>query len=245
MSHFRMIMTGATIATIALSSTALAGGFQRGAADTDILYEPGTFSMRTGLTDVSPQRGFDSVNGVGGDFGDYTGNYAIPSFSAGFGGDMFGCAGTYVESFAANADYSETLDGALPRQVSSTQSTSNVDRLNFAGAGSTSRTRTIAFDSNEFGLTCRVSYTADIGRFSLLGGVFAEDFNFEGSSLGQRDVTGLLGAQAGALRAQGVQVILPSLVEVHSRGDYKAGYRIGAAYERPDIALRAQIMYRS
>lgn len=245
MSHFRMIMTGATIATIALSSTALAGGFQRGTADTDILYEPGTFTMRTGLTHVAPMRGFDSVNGVSGDFGDYTGHYSIPSFSVGFGGDMFGCAGTYTESFAATADYTDTLDGALPRQVSSTQSTSNVDRLNFAGAQSTSRTRTIGFDSNEFGLTCRVSYTADVGRFSLLGGVFAEDFNFEGSSFGQRDVTAQLGPLAAALRARGAQVVLPSLVEVESSGGFQGGYRIGAAYELPDIALRAQVMYRS
>jgi long-chain fatty acid transport protein len=245
MSHFRMIMTGATIATIALSSTALAGGFQRGTADTDILYEPGTFSMRTGVTYISPQRGFDSVNGVGGDFGDYTGDYTIPSLAIGFGGDMFGCAGTYTESFAAEADYRDTLDGALPRQVSSTQSTSNVDRLNFAGAGSTSRTRTIGFDSNEFGLTCRVSYSSDMGRFSLLGGVFAEDFNFEGSSFGQRDLTSQLGPFATALRARGAQVVLPSLVEVESEGGYKGGYRIGAAYELPEIALRAQILYRS
>lgn len=245
MSHFRMIMSGATIATIALSSTALAGGFQRGTADTDILYEPGTFSMRSGVTYISPQRGFESVNGVGGDFGDYTGNYIIPSYSIGFGGDMFGCAGTYTESFAANADYTDTLDGSLPRQVSSTQSTSNVDRLNFAGAGSTSRTRTIGFDSNEFGLTCRVSYSSDMGRFSLLGGVFAEDFNFQGSSFGQRDVTGQIGALAGLVRASGAQVVLPSLVEVDSQGGYKGGYRIGAAYELPDIALRAQVLYRS
>ncbi|NDV85131.1 long-chain fatty acid transporter [Aurantimonas aggregata] len=254
MSYFRMIMTGATIATIALSSTALAGGFQRGTADTDILYEPGTFNMRTGVTYISPQRGYESVNGVGGDFGDFTGNYTIPSYSVGFGGDMFGCAGTYTESFAATADYTDTLDGALPRQVSSTQSTSNADRLNFAGATSTSRTRTIGFDSNEFGLTCRVSYTADIGRFSLLGGVFAEDFSFEGSSYGNRFINGQVAQTGpsgqllvgGLTRAvPGAQITVPSLVEVDSQGGYKAGYRVGFAYEKPEIALRAQVLYRS
>ncbi|UIJ73576.1 long-chain fatty acid transporter [Aurantimonas sp. HBX-1] len=254
MPHFRMMMTGAAFATIALSSTALAGGFQRGTADTDILYEPGTFSMRSGLTYVTPQRGFDSVNGVSGDFGDYTGNYSIPSFAVGFGGEMFGCAGTYTESFAATADYSDTLDGALPRQVSSTQSTSNADRLNFTGATATSRTRTIGFDSNEFGLTCRVSYTADIGRVSLLGGVFAEDFNFDGSSYGFRNLNGAFAASGAQGRllvgglttfVPGAQVTLPSLVEVDSRGGYKAGYRIGLAYEKPEIALRAQVLYRS
>ena len=118
MTHLRKKLAGAAVATMALTSSALAGGFQRGMADTDILYEPGTFSMRNGMTYVDPQRGFDTINGKSGDFGDYTQDYLIPSFAAGFGGDLFGCAGTYTKSFAAEADYTGSPGGALPAQGS-------------------------------------------------------------------------------------------------------------------------------
>ena len=236
MTHLRKKLAGAAVATMALTSTALAGGYQRGMADTDILYEPGTFSMRYGMTYVDPERGFDSIDGQSGDFGDYTQAYQIPSFAAGFGGDLFGCAGTYTKSFAAEADYSGSPGGALPAQRSDTMSASADVRTNLAPAASTSRTADLAFDSNEFGLTCRVSYTTDMGRFSLLGGVLAEDFSFEGKSYGTsyRTIPGL-----------GKIPVASTQVDVTSEGDYKAGYRIGAAFEIPKIALRAQVLYRS
>ena len=213
MSINRKSLSIAAVFAAATCSSALAGGFQRGTADTDILFEPGTVNTRASMTYIDPQRGFTSVNGVDVDGGDYTGDYTIPNYSISLGNDVFGCAGTATESFAGESDYSGLPGGALPQQVSSTQSTSTADRLNFATATATSRTQRLAFDSTELGLTCRVSYAADSGRYSLLGGVFVEDFNFEGTSLGTR---------------------FPA-----------PGFRIGAAYEIPEIALRVQAMYRS
>ncbi|NDW06568.1 long-chain fatty acid transporter [Jiella sp. 40Bstr34] len=227
----RKSISVALVLAAACSTTAFAGGFQRGTADTDILFEPGTMNTRVSLTYVDPQRGLTSINGQDGDFGDYTGDYLIPNYSVSFGNEVFGCAGTATESFAANADYSGAPGGALPSQVSSTQSTSTADRLDFATATSISQTQRLAFESQELGLTCRVSYQADSGRYSLLGGVFVEDFHFEGTSFG----TITRGPQAG----------LRTRVEVESDGGYKAGFRIGAAYEIPEYALRIQAMYRS
>ncbi|WP_232845631.1 long-chain fatty acid transporter [Aurantimonas marina] len=203
---------------MALTTTALAGGFQRGTADTDILYESGPVSMRTSLIYVNPMRGFDSINGQSGDFGDYTQAYNIPTYAIGFGGENFGCAGTYIISFAAESDYTGSPGGALP-------------------PGPTARSRTLVneFDSNEFGMTCRASYSSDMGRFSLLGGAFAEDFNFTGTSASNTPI-GVLGGQP---------ILLPVQTSVDTRSDYSLGYRIGAAYEKPEIALRAQVLYRS
>lgn len=233
-------MGTAALVSLALSGAAQAGGFQRGTADTDILFEPGSFSTRAAVTYISPQRGFTSINGQSGDFSDYTGNYTIPSYSVKFGGDDLACAGTFVETFAAEGDYTGSPDGALPLQRSS--------------ALTTSRTRTIDFHSNEVGATCRVSYQHDIGRFSLLGGVFMEDFNFDGSSFGFRNLNpqlaasgvqgaALVGAVTGAI--PNGQITLPTLVDVENQGSFKAGYRLGVAYERPEIALRVQAIYRS
>lgn len=218
MTTFRNLMACASIASVALTTTAFAGGFQRGTADTDILYEAGPVTMRTGLIYVNPMRGFDSINGQSGDFGDYAQAYNIPTYAVGFGGENFGCAGTYIVSFAAESDYTGSPGGALP-------------------PGPTARSRTLVneFDSNEFGMTCRASYASDMGRFSLLGGVFAEDFNFTGTSASNTPI-GVWGGQP---------VLLPVQTSVDTRSDYDLGYRIGAAYEKPEIALRAQILYRS
>lgn len=213
------LLASAALFVAAGTGAASAAGFQRGIADTDILYEPGMFSARFGLTYVSPERGFSSVEGVSGDYGQYTGSYRLPSPSIKFGNGPFACAGTYIESFAADADYSSLPGGAQPASATG------------------SAVQSLRFDSNEWGLTCRASYDADIGRFSLLGGVFFEDFNFEGTSLGA--------TPTGATLPNGLPIRLPISLSVDARSDYEAGYRVGIAYEKPEIALRAQILYRS
>lgn len=213
------LLVGSAAIALAAASSAYAGGFQRGTADTDILYEKGPVNFRVGTTYVSPKRGFTSINGVSGDFGDYTGDYNLPSVAIEYGTDVFGCAGTFTKSFAAEADYSGSPGGALPPAV--------------AGG---SRVQSLEFNSNEFGATCRLSYNANFGRLSLLGGVFAEDFNFNGTSTLNQPLAAL---------APGVTLAVPGSISVDERGDYKVGYRVGAAYEIPDIALRTQVLYRS
>lgn len=234
------LLAGSTAALIAATVTAGAGGYQRGQADTDILYEPGPFSARFGYTYVEPRRGFESVNGVAGSYGTYTGTYQIPSFSVKYANDIVGCAGTFTESFAAEADYSGLPGGAQPAPFN-----------NPFG----SRNRAQEFESQEFGATCRVSYDLNRGRVSVLGGVFVEDFDFSASSFANQNVTGLVAAGnpllGGAIAPgsgtpfAGAQFIAPIGVNVDANDGYSAGFRIGAAYEIPEIALRAQILYRS
>ncbi|RFC62830.1 long-chain fatty acid transporter [Fulvimarina endophytica] len=254
MTRTTKTIIGGALATTLLASSALAAGFQRGSPETDVLFAPGTVSIHTGYTYVNPERGFETINGQSGNFGDYTQKYLIPSLAIAFGGEPFSCAAHYTESFAAEADYSGAPGGSLPFQVSSTQSTRAADRVPTLNPGATalSRTQRIEFDSNEFGTTCRVSYTSDAGRFSVLGGLFLEDFNFQGTSFGftglnnQFAASGPAGAGlARSLNAAGLQAFLPTQVDSDVSSGYSTGYRIGLAYEYPDIALRAQVMYRS
>ncbi|TFF19722.1 long-chain fatty acid transporter [Jiella endophytica] len=241
MTFNRKSLSVATVVALSCSTGALAGGFQRGTADTDILFEQGTVNTRASLTYISPQRGFTSINGVDVDGGDYTGDYVVPNYALSLGNDTVGCAGTATESFAGESDYSDLPGGALPAQVSGLSTglpvgTSTAARTDIFGATTTavSQTQRLAFDSTELGLTCRVSYAAESGRYSLLGGVFVEDFHFEGTSLGTR------------YAAPGVPIAaVTSRIDVESDGDYKTGFRIGAAYEIPEYALRVQAMYRS
>lgn len=224
-------------ATLLAGTAASAGGFDRGVAPTDLIYSPETFSAVASVTHVAPKRGFESIAGQDGGFGDYSESYTFPTLGLAVSGDILGCAGTYTEPFGGDADYTGSPGGALPMQVSSTQGSSTEDRWDFANATTVSRTRTLSFETHEFGLTCRASYKADIGRFSLIGGVFAEDFRFEGSSFA---VSGLAtGTPSGPFPA------LSTRIDVESEGSFKPGYRIGAAFEKPEIALRLQALYKS
>ena len=48
-------------ATVAAIGSAYAGGYSRGTADTDLIFEEGNFNMRSGVTMVMPQRGYATV----------------------------------------------------------------------------------------------------------------------------------------------------------------------------------------
>ena len=62
MNNLRLkALAGAGCLTMALVGAAHAGGFARGSADTDILFDDGNFNMRAGVTYVSPRREFSKV----------------------------------------------------------------------------------------------------------------------------------------------------------------------------------------
>ncbi len=84
------------------------------------------------------------------------------------------------------------------------------------------------FTTNEKALTCGVKFQAGPGNIWLLGGGFVENFDY---------------TRLNALGTLPNGVVLPNANLELSGQD--AGYRIGLAYEITDIALRAQLMYRS
>ncbi|MGS1096229.1 OmpP1/FadL family transporter [Aquamicrobium terrae] len=205
-------LAAATALSLLGTAAAQAGGFSRGTADTDILFEQGNFNMRTGATFVAPQRGYDTVNiapgvSVKGTDGKYTEHYVIPSAAIKFNiTDDMSCAGTYTTPFGASSVYGPQ---AIQAELTFT-----------AGRKGTMATK---FSTNEFGLTCGYKFNVGPGNLWVLGGVFAEDFTYS--------ETVLLGGAAPAT--------------LGFKDDYRAGYRIGAAYEIPEYALRAQVLYRS
>jgi long-chain fatty acid transport protein len=219
----RLILAGAALAgTI---SPAFAGGFQRGQADTDLLYEPGRFSSRAGFSYIDPKRGFETVNGAAVDEGSYTGRYRLPSLAVKYGGGPLACVGTYIQSFAADADYTGLPGGAQPAP---------------AGFALGSRNREMGFDSDEVAVTCRASYETGGQRFSLLGGLYAEDFDFSASSFAV-----VPSGQSVRTPFGTAPVYLPAEIDVDADTGFDPGFRAGLAYEMPEIALRAQILYRS
>lgn len=231
-------------ATLAAAGTATAGGYSRGTADTDLIFEEGNFNMRASVTVVMPRRGYETLTAppAGGLAGltpgqsyastddDYSQTYAIPSMAVKFNlTDDLRCAGTYTQPFGADSEYGEQaiLFGAL--------------------ADGTGTVRE-GFDTNEFAATCGYKFELAKGRAWLIGGGFLQDFSYSQTVRfnGQVVAAGLIAAGVNPVEALVLGGILNNTeATLKFDGDYEPGYRIGVAYEIPEIALRAQLMYRS
>ncbi|MDE1158859.1 MAG: outer membrane protein transport protein [Neorhizobium sp.] len=152
----------------ALQTHAQAGGFSWGEADTDILFEKGDVAARGGVVYVNPNRRYNTVNGVVGTDGDFSGSFTIPSFAImGRISDALACAFTYTQPFGGRSEY-----GAQAQRA---------DMIAEAPA-SYNYYRSKKFDTNEFGATCDVSFATGPGRLHFLGGGFTQDFSYVADS---------------------------------------------------------------
>lgn len=196
MKHYAIGGSLFAVAMLAVGS-AQAGGFSRGSADTDILFEPNQFDIRAGVTFVSPNREFSAHSDPGLIGKDYTESYWVPSVAAKVRlFDPLSCAGTYTQAYGGSVNYEGRL---LPGKL------------------------TEEFTVDEYALTCAVKFGMGKGNFYLIGGAFAERFDYER-----------------------VNSVVPGLVNANlalDGTDY--GYRLGVAYDIPEIALRTQLLYRS
>ena len=183
-----------------LATSAVAGGFLRGTADTDILYEDGPAALRTGLVYVVPSRDYDTIRGEEAHDKTFSDQYSVP-----FGSvkirlfDALSCAGTYTRPFGASTFYGPQAQLA--------------DLISTRNATSASE-----FRSDEFGATCDAHVAAGPGNIHFLGGLFVQDFDYE-----ERTTLGTL----------------------RLTDNSATGYRLGAAYDIPEYAFRAQVLFRS
>jgi len=205
------VLLGTVFLSLAMSGAAYSGGFARGAADTDLLYEDGNFNMRSSVTFVTPKREISRVPGAASPAlvgTTYTEDYVIPSVAIKLNvTDNVRCAATLVDNNGGAVSY------AVPKP---------------------SGKLTEDFTTNEKAVTCGVKFQAGPGNFWLLGGGFVEEFDYH-----RLNATGVLPLSM----IGGTDVMMPNADLALSGRD--TGYRLGIAYEIPDIALRAQLMYRS
>lgn len=192
------------LSVLMMVAGAQAGGFSRGTADTDILFEEGNFNFRAGATIVVPSQkltaapvGSPNPGALVGT--NYLDSYVIPSVAVKFRiTDSFSCAGTFTQPHGGSTSY------AAP----------------FGVSGKLSEDLSLS----EFGATCALFFDAGPGRFAVLGGGFVETLDYD------------LDATPPGLGGAPLNIGL-------SGTDY--GWRAGVAYEVPDIAFRAQLLYRS
>jgi len=206
----------AAAALAAFAGAAEAGGFSRGEADTDILFESGDFIFRSGATYVSPRRAFATIRGAAATDDDFTNDYWIPSIAAKVGvSENFACALTYTQPFGGDATYG--MDARMATAV--TNLLTGVKNVPYGDKG---------FETNEYGATCDVKFDAGAGKIHLLGGVFMQSFSY--TAVNEADTLSPLAPNYGTL---------------HLEDDSAFGYRIGAAYEITEYALRVSLLYRS
>ena len=208
------ILTAAFAASIAAMTSAHAGGFSRGSADTDILYEEGNFNMRAGATVVAPQRGYETIAGAPATDSNFSDAYIVPTAALKFNlTDDLRCAGTYTQPFGASVTYG-------PQAI-----TAGIAADPAVPPNPPTGTAFTKFSTDEFGATCAYRFAAGKGNFWVLGGVFVENISYEEANR--------IGAAVGPLGVLRLQE------------DGALGYRLGAAYTIPDIALKVEGMYRS
>lgn len=190
-----LVLAAAGIVAAATPGTSKAGGFSRGTADTDILFEQGRVNARAGVTYVNPTRKLSAHPDAALVGKSYTDSYIMPSVAMQVRPfDPLSCAGTYAQPYGGAASYTERV---TPGKL------------------------TEKFRVDEFALTCAVRFDLGRGGLHLLGGVFMERFVYDRTNLtpfGEADLT-------------------------LSGKDY--GYRLGVAYDIPEIAFRTQLLYRS
>lgn len=149
----------AAAVTVLSTSSATAGGFSRGNADIDILFEDGRFVTRDSITFVNPNRKFDKKPGIPGLSPDLDGrvfsdSYWVPSLAGKIAlTDALSCGGTYTVSSGAASDNGGVMDSRGKLSES--------------------------FTTDEYGLTCAYFVPAGHGRVSFIGGAFYEDFNYK------------------------------------------------------------------
>ncbi len=210
-----------TAGALALATgVAFAGGFDRGGVNIDQLFDTARFSAESGVTYVSPQRKIKNVrrlDGSGTRSGEIEvdGDYTVPR--VGFKANVFApvdCLGTYTEPYGVDAEYGK--DNAYSPTA-----------VRF-GVG-----------TRDYGLTCSYKFDLGRGQARIIGG----------ASYGEVDAF---------LSRQTLQTFVipsppfpPAVAGVkHNRGigtfqlsDEAWSWRVGAAYEIPEIALRATLMY--
>jgi len=210
--------TFAVVAAVAGVGTAQAGGLERGGYNIDLLFDPSPFNFESSFTYVMPDRTLK--------------NTVDTDPSNGLGANGIGGGDTSVR---------ESVDYAIPRFGIKVNVVDPIDCLfdysepwgahthpgaNWVGANSNIETEV---KSNNFAATCSYKFAAGPGQFRMIGGAFWQEVHGFKDRLVAGGLPSFLGTGVGHLELAG---------EGH-------GWRAGIAYEIPDIAFRASLVYNS
>ncbi|MDR6431088.1 OmpP1/FadL family transporter [Brucella pseudogrignonensis] len=226
----------AGIATALLGSavSAHAGGFERSSQDFDILFEQGTVIDTTG-TFVSPQRKLKNIRGsaVGTLPAPYGTGGINPVTNQPYSTEVDEAKGYWVPKFSAKVDLTDDLAcSAQYRQPWGIHTDVGTDTVRMYTAIEQK------ISSNDYGLNCSYRFSAgEKGFFRILGGVSYQELKGEQT----RMIPGISPLNNPTnFPFPGERRIASLDVE-----DKAVGWRLGAAYELPEYAIRASLVYQS
>jgi long-chain fatty acid transport protein len=221
------ILGGALLLT-GVASAAQAGGLERGGYNWDLLFEPGSFASEAGAIYVMPDRKIKNAHdtnprdGAGGPKTsvDETPDYTVPRFGAKVGlTDDADCLASYSEPWGVHTEPGFDWQG----------NNQNIETK---------------IRSHDYGLTC--SYRFDVGKGQLraIGGVsYQEVSGFKRRMvLDPTIINGLLSRPGRPFNALAFGFNGSGLLDLEADG---VGWRIGAAYEIPEYAFRASLIYNA
>lgn len=200
--------------------TAHAGGLERSSQDFDILFEDGNV-VETGATFVTPQRKLKNIRG-----NPFPVN-PVPDQNVGkpFETEVDEGKSYWVPKVSAKFQLTDDLACAAQyRQPWGIDTDSGINNARMFGSIKQK------ISSNDYGLNCSYRFAAgDKGFFRILGGVSYQQLKGEQTKISPLPLpTGLAFGN--------------SRLDVD---DSAFGWRLGAAYEIPEIALRASLVYQS
>lgn len=200
--------------------TAHAGGLERSSQDFDILFEEGNV-VETGATFVAPQRKLKNIQSGLGPVNPVPG----PDFGKRFDTEVDEGKSYWVPKVSAKVQLTDDLACAAQyRQPWGIETDSGLNNARMFSAIEQK------ISSNDYGLNCSYRFEAgDKGFFRLLGGVSYQELKGKQTKIS-------------ALSPPPALSFGDSRLDVD---DKAIGWRIGAAYEIPEIALRASLVYQS
>lgn len=204
------------IAACAFVGSAQAGGLERGGYNIDLLFDPGQYAIESGVTYVAPQRKLENVRDT--DPSDGTLN------SFGFGTSTDETESYFVPRIGFKAQLVDGFDCIA--DYSQPWGAHTKPGSTWAGAQHNVETKV---ESDNYGVTCSYKFDVGPGQMRIIGGGFYQQV----SGFKERLV-------APSFAVGG----LSGLGRLDLEGD-GYGWRIGAAYEIPEYALRASLVYNS
>ncbi|OJF89960.1 OmpP1/FadL family transporter [Pararhizobium antarcticum] len=221
MAHLKIKATlVAALATTLLASAAHAGGLERGGYNIDLLFDPSTYAAEAAATYVNPQRELNNVNdmpGVDGDLNDL-GYSSSADETEGYWVPRVGVKAGIGDAVDCIADYSQPF-GAHTNPGA-----------NWAGANDNVETKV---NSDNYAVTCSYSFDMGPGQFRVIGG---------GSYLEMDGFKERLVVNPFAIANLGLTGTGIGRLDLAGEG---WGWRAGAAYEVPEYAFRASLVYYS
>ncbi len=244
-----------------ISTTALAGGFDRGGVNIDQLFDNETSTADASVTFVTPQRSSRNIQrtiNVAAPVVGALGGGVVAPLSTGeveADGDFFVPRLGYKHSFTENVDclfsYSEPFGADSNNGTGNALSASSVEFF---------------IDTEDYGATCSVGFAGpetSLGesQFRIIGGVSYQEFDgflsrqsfldFAAAGIPTLADGGAVQAVVqGGAAAGGVPAPLATVTNTAGLGTFTVsgdavGYRVGASFEIPAIALRAVAIYNS